>query len=64
MCFDSISTKDNLVEKSGAVRQAFSVRASGVRAQKKNARQTSARMKSLTGKALKHAQIMYFCDSE
>ncbi len=35
MCFDSIRSKDNLVEKSGAVRR-FSAHASGVRAQKKH----------------------------
>jgi len=38
VCFDRISSKDDLVEKSGAVRQAFSARASGVRAQKKKRR--------------------------
>ncbi len=45
--FDRISSKDNLLEKSGALRHAFSCA-------KKSARQTSARMKSLTGKTLKH----------
>ncbi len=42
----------------------FSARASGVRAQKKTNASDQRGMKSLSGKALKHMQMMYFCDCE
>ncbi len=41
MCFDRISSKDNLVQKSGAVRQAFFVCVLQVYMLRKSARQTS-----------------------
>ncbi len=65
VCFDRISSKDSSL--SCEIRRCltgFLVRTLQVYRLKISARPTSARMKSLTGKALKHMQSMFFYDCE
>ncbi len=64
VCFDSISTKDNLIQLSGTVWQAFSVRALQVYGLRKSTCLTTVWLKRLTGKALEQMQIISFFDCE